>query len=201
MAIYVFQLCSNLSITAEFDVDVSYSPGNTLFSYVSGATCWEMTAASGSGPAPSPDLGPYADCTACNTSLNAWEFENCCTFETAYFAITNGDVSTFAAGSIIEYNGECWLFTSNFSAGTSGTLATVNTGDIVGNTCEECLIPCITPTPTQTVTPGYCLCKRGVLNDNNPYSYYDCSNVFIMCSFLIMLIYYEFDRKEAMEFT
>jgi len=170
MAIYIFQLCSNPSTTTVFDVDGSYTPGNTLFSFTEGASCWEMTSTSGSGPAPSPDLGPYADCTACNASLNAWEFENCCTFETAYFAIANSDIPSFAPASIIEYNLECWAFTGNFSAGTSGTLATVDALDIVGTDCLDCTEPCPSPTPnpTPTVTP-----TPGALTKN----FYNCCDI------------------------
>jgi hypothetical protein len=50
-------------------------------------------------------------------------------------------------------------------------------GDPSPQDCPECPTP--TPTPTPTVTPGYCLCKLGVLTTDNPYSYYDCDNVFI----------------------
>ena len=171
MAIYVFQQCTNPANTAEFDVNTGiYSVGDVLFSYTNGATCWEMTSTTGGGPASLPDLGPYPDCGTCSASLNAWEFENCCTFETAYFAVANGDISSFATGAIIEYNSDCWLFTGNFYEGTSGTLATVTAGEIVGATCEECTLPCTTPTPTNTptVTP-----TPGALTKN----FYNCCDI------------------------
>jgi hypothetical protein len=153
MAIYIFQQCGDPTTTAEFDVDGSYSLGDVLFSFTNGTTCWEMTNTTGSGPASTPDLGPYANCAACNSSLNAWEFQNCCTLENAYFAIVNSDVDSFAGGSIIEHNSECWEFTGNFSGGTSGTLATIDATDIVGTTCEDCEEPCVSPTPNPTPTP------------------------------------------------
>ena len=79
MAIYVFQQCSNPANTAEFDIDTGiYSVGDVLFSFTNGATCWEMTATPGSGPASAPDFGPYDNCTECTTDTNAWEFQSCC---------------------------------------------------------------------------------------------------------------------------
>ncbi len=155
MSIYVFQLCSNPLITDEFDVDSSYTTGEVLFSFSQGAACWEMTSTTGSGPATSPTFGPYDNCSNCNGDINAWEFQNCCTLETGYFAIQNSNVSLFSPVSIIAYDNNCWEFTGNYSAGTTGTLATLTNADITGSTCDDCVEPCPSPTPnpTPTVTP------------------------------------------------
>jgi hypothetical protein len=79
MAIYIFQQCLDPSVTAEFDINPAvYSAGDVLFSFTNGATCWEMTTSTGTGPAGTPDFGPYVDCSTCSSDENAWEFQSCC---------------------------------------------------------------------------------------------------------------------------